>query len=340
MLALFSVLALGFVTALSGAMMPGPLLTATISESTRRGFLAGPLLMVGHAILEAALLLLLLWGLAPFFQSNTVFIVIALLGAAVLIWMATGMFRSLPTLRLSLTQTTKQKNNIILHGALMSIANPYWSIWWATIGIACLLKREHLGTWGVAAFFAGHILADFVWYSVVSAAVARGRRFLTDRMYRLIIGACAAILVGFAVYFVYSGIERLAVPPAADSYARSLAGSPLQQIASHVQHFADLDGAFLRTGKFARLADGHTPGAVNARGARLPVFKNATHELSAHLRVSAAVTPDVGCDGVLDAVARPAREQADAPLVQVGLAVSARAFHHIAPVGNRGGEIL
>ena len=77
MAALLSVFVLGFITALSGAMMPGPLLTATISESTRRGFLAGPRLMVGHALLEAALLLLLLWGLAPRFRKDAVFIAIA-----------------------------------------------------------------------------------------------------------------------------------------------------------------------------------------------------------------------------------------------------------------------
>lgn len=210
MAALLSVFVLGFITALSGAMMPGPLLTATISESTRRGFLAGPRLMVGHALLEAALLLLLLWGLAPRFRKDAVFIAIAFLGAAVLIWMATGMLRSLPTLRLSFDEKTDKRNNLILHGALMSIANPYWSIWWATIGIACLLKGEGFGAWGVACFFSGHIIADFSWYSVVSATVAGGRRFLTDRMYRCVIGVCAVVLVGFAVYFVCSGVGRLA----------------------------------------------------------------------------------------------------------------------------------
>jgi len=207
--ALLSIFALAFVTALSGAMMPGPLLAATISESARRGFLAGPLLIVGHALLEAALLILLLRGLASLFQREIFFIVIALLGAAVLIWMAAAMFRSLPTLRLSFDRKVKKQNNIILQGALMSVANPYWSIWWATIGIGCILQGKRLGVWGILFFFSGHLLADFAWYSAVSAAVAGGRRLLTDRVYRSIIAVCATALVGFAVYFLYAGISKL-----------------------------------------------------------------------------------------------------------------------------------
>ena len=43
---LFGIFATSFVIALSGALMPGPVLTVTISESTKRGFWAGPLIIV------------------------------------------------------------------------------------------------------------------------------------------------------------------------------------------------------------------------------------------------------------------------------------------------------
>ncbi|MCX5849133.1 MAG: LysE family transporter, partial [Deltaproteobacteria bacterium] len=56
---------------------------------------------------------------------------------------------------------------------------------------------------------AGHILADLAWYSLVSAAVAGGRHFLTDRLYRALIEFCAVFLIVFAGYFAYAGFEKL-----------------------------------------------------------------------------------------------------------------------------------
>lgn len=211
MTALFTIFASSFVIALSGALMPGPLLTATISESSRRGFIAGPLLMTGHAILELALLIAFLLGLAPFFQRQAVFVATALAGALILFWMAFGMFRSLPSLQLSWAGDRKRGNHPLLSGILMSVANPYWIIWWATIGLGYILYSWRFGFWGIAFFFVGHILADFLWYSLIAAAVAGGRHFLTNRLYRGLIAACAVFLILFAGYFAYAGIEKLNV---------------------------------------------------------------------------------------------------------------------------------
>jgi threonine/homoserine/homoserine lactone efflux protein len=62
--------------------MPGPLLTVTISESSRRGMMTGPLLIAGHALLEMTLVLALIMGLAPLLKLEPVFIIIALAGSA------------------------------------------------------------------------------------------------------------------------------------------------------------------------------------------------------------------------------------------------------------------
>jgi len=208
-LPLILIFASSFIIALSGALMPGPLLTVTISESSRRGALAGPLMILGHGILELILVLVLLAGLGPVLRRDDVFIVIALSGGIILLWMALAMFRSLPTLRLEPEADKGSGQNLVVAGIVFSLANPYWLIWWASIGLGYIMQSVGFGVIGVVAFFSGHILADLAWYALVSYGVARGRNYLGDISYRRLIGGCASFLVVFSCYFFWSGIERL-----------------------------------------------------------------------------------------------------------------------------------
>ncbi len=197
-----------FLIAFSGALMPGPLLSATISESGRRGWKVGPLFILGHGVLEALLIVGLFLGLAPLLVSKAAFIIIAFAGGGFMIWMALGMFRSLPGLTLA-GVTVKSGNPLPLTGALLSLANPYWIIWWATIGLGYVLISGKLGLPGILAFFIGHILADLTWYAFVSLAVHKGRDILPDRVYRGLIAVCAVFLLGYAGYLLYNGIQYL-----------------------------------------------------------------------------------------------------------------------------------
>ncbi|MBN1547950.1 MAG: LysE family transporter [Syntrophaceae bacterium] len=206
---LMAIFSSSFVIALSGALMPGPLLTMTVSESTRRGATAGPLLILGHGLLELALVIALMMGMAPFLKRDDVFVVIALVGGVILFWMAVSMFRSLPTLRLELEASAGKSQNLIIAGILFSLANPYWTIWWASIGLGYIMSSLKFGIPGILAFFTGHILADLAWYCLISFSVAKGRRFFSDTSYRWLIGLCASFLFLFAIYFFYSGIEKL-----------------------------------------------------------------------------------------------------------------------------------
>ncbi len=205
---LSGIFATSFVIALSGALMPGPVLTVTISESTKRGFWAGPLIIVGHGILELGLVVLLLLGLGPYLSKDIVFGVVGVCGALILMWMAFGMFRSIPQLKLNLEPGEEASGNPVRAGVLMSLANPYFTIWWATIGVGYIVYAMKFGTAGVIAFFAGHISADFAWYSMVSLTISKGRTFISDRLYRRIIGVCAAALVVFSGWFGIMGIQK------------------------------------------------------------------------------------------------------------------------------------
>ena len=70
------IFSLSFLVALTGAMSPGPLLTYTIIKSARtskRGYLMGLWIIIGHAILEMGIVILLLLGFS-FILKNIIVI--------------------------------------------------------------------------------------------------------------------------------------------------------------------------------------------------------------------------------------------------------------------------
>ena len=187
--------------------MPGPVLTLTISESTKRGFIAGPLIVLGHAVLEILLLVLLVLGFADLINNPALLGIVGIAGGSVLLCISFDMLKDIRQIRLDLSIGKSARGGPIIAGILTSLANPYWIIWWATIGLGYVIISMKLGFIGVAVFFAGHILADLLWYSAVSLLVSRGRKHISDRIYRGIIGTCAVMLVFFGIYFGVSGMR-------------------------------------------------------------------------------------------------------------------------------------
>jgi threonine/homoserine/homoserine lactone efflux protein len=209
MWALVGIFASSFVVGLSGALMPGPVLTVTIAETTRRGFWAGPLIVLGHGIIEFPLVIALVLGFGSLLSKNIVFGFVGVGGAIVLIWMGIGMLRGTKSATLELQNTGVSRGNPILAGILTSISNPYFTIWWATIGLTYIALSQQYGAKGLGSFYAGHIMADVVWYFSIAGAITLGKRVIDDRAYRWIIGVCGGFLLLLAIYFGSKGLTAL-----------------------------------------------------------------------------------------------------------------------------------
>ena len=175
-----------------------------------RSALVGPLIVLGHGILEVALVIAVVLGLGRLLVQAPVLGWIALLGGAVLVWMARGMLVSLRGLSLhAASASALRRRNPVLAGILTSLSNPYWAVWWATIGLGYIAVSLKLGPLGLVAFYCGHILSDLAWYGAVSLSLVLGHRLLTDRAYRGLVAACAGFLLMFGVYFGYTGVRAL-----------------------------------------------------------------------------------------------------------------------------------
>ncbi len=199
-MALLESLLLGFGIGLSGALAPGPTLLATISGAVRHGPLVGGRVAAGHLLVEGVLAIALVLGIAPLVLSQRTGI--AVVGGTALVGF--GLLTLWSARSASLAPASRDERiGPFVAGVLTSIANPYFWLWWATLGGALLASALARGPGDAALFFAGHGTADLVWLLLIGAAVARGSAFLTDRAYRLLLGACGIALVAIgAVYAI------------------------------------------------------------------------------------------------------------------------------------------
>lgn len=209
MLSLLTIFVGSFVVGLSGAMAPGPVLTVTISETLKRGFKAGPLIVLGHAILEIVLLTLIGLGLGPFFEHPTVVLVFMSAGGVVLLWMGGQMLlanKRITTEALNASGTPSPYGPV-LAGIILSVSNPYWIIWWVTIGMGFVTQSLQYGLIGLLCFYCGHILSDLAWFSFVSFSVSAGRRLCPPMVYRVLFILCGTILVILGSVFIIKVIQ-------------------------------------------------------------------------------------------------------------------------------------
>jgi threonine/homoserine/homoserine lactone efflux protein len=195
-----------FIVGLSGAMVPGPMLTVTISDSLKKGFIAGPKIVFGHILAEFSLIILIFAGLGWLIGSTTAIFVIGAIGGLIMVFMGFQMARSSTSMQdLHQNIETNRGSGPILNGILTSISNPYFFIWWATIGWAFMLKGMELaGILGVTGFLIGHWCSDLGWFSTVSFFTTKGSSIMNDNHYKIIMSVSGIFLMALGVYFVIS----------------------------------------------------------------------------------------------------------------------------------------
>jgi threonine/homoserine/homoserine lactone efflux protein len=193
------VFTLAFALGLTGALAPGPTLVATVNASLSGGWITGPKVILGHIIAESVIFFLIVFGLAavalPYTRTITV------IGGIALIAFGALTLNGCQGATMQHTQGTIVTNPY-LAGLVTSVSNPYFWLWWLSIGSAMVIAGLSGGIFLAALFMAGHWSADLAWYTLVSFTVSRGTVFLTDRSYRVIMAICGIFLVLFGAYYL------------------------------------------------------------------------------------------------------------------------------------------
>ncbi len=197
---------LATVTAISltGVMAPGPVTAVTITKGAARKE-AGALIAVGHGIVEVPVIVLIGLDFAAFMVVPGVRVAVAVLGGGVLIWMGMNMLRTPPQ---AFEQRREVARGCVLAGLTTTAANPYWFVWWATVGAALAVSASAWGLVGLVAFAVTHWLCDLGWLSFLSWGVFTSKRIWTPSVYRAVLAVCGVVLLGFGVYFIASGFGQ------------------------------------------------------------------------------------------------------------------------------------
>lgn len=185
---------------LSGVMLPGPLTAATITKGYRNGN-AGIFIALGHAVVEIPLMIAIYLGFARFFVYPQVKTAIGLMGGLMLIFMGLMVVRNL---RSAQNSAIDLPYNSLVTGIVMTGANPYFFVWWATIGIALIATATGFGILGLLTFAVVHWSCDLAWSEFISQSVFRTRHLWTRRIEMIVFGICASVLVGFGIWFCVS----------------------------------------------------------------------------------------------------------------------------------------
>ena len=185
----------------SGVMAPGPLFAANVSYGLRKGTRSGIKMAVGHTIVEFPLIILLgigVFSLETFPEFRTV---ISIFGAITLFVFAALQIKTL--LRKKEEIYSSSKHSPLITGIALSALNPFFIIWWATIGFK--LISDAILIWafsGILVVFFLHIWMDFAWLGGISFLASKSSKILSNRNYKILMIGLSLILVYFGITFL------------------------------------------------------------------------------------------------------------------------------------------
>ncbi len=196
---LLSVVVISF----TGVMMPGPMFAVTLTKSFRSPW-AGAKIALGHAVIEVPLILLIYFGFARFFENSTVQLVLSILGGGMVIWLGISMFRARTEV---VTGGRDLPYGAFTAGILTSGFNPFFLLWWATLGSLLVMRFLEFGITGLSVFIIVHWLCDLAWLSFVSVLVYKTHSLWGRGVQEIVFIGSSLLLAGFGIWFIVSGIQ-------------------------------------------------------------------------------------------------------------------------------------
>ncbi len=185
---------------ISGVMAPGPMFAANVAYGLKGGIKTGLKIACGHSIVEFPLVILIGLGSISLTTIPQFREIISILGAVFLFVFAAIQIRSIikkPAL------VFEERHGPFLAGILLSGLNPFFFIWWFTIGFKLIADAIALYSMiGIGIMFVFHIWMDYAWLSLVAFLSSKGRKIIGNKSYRIFMLAISGILISFGIGFL------------------------------------------------------------------------------------------------------------------------------------------
>jgi len=185
----------------SGVLSPGPLFTANIFYGLKGGAKAGLKMAYGHTLVELPLVLLLGLGAFSLETIPEFRTYIAIIGALGLFVFAGIQLKQI--FKNSLKPINEPKHGPFLAGIFLSALNPFFIIWWLTIGLKLISDALIFWSfWGILIMFLLHIWMDYVWLSSTALVSSRISKILSNRNFKVLVIGLSVVLVYFGITFL------------------------------------------------------------------------------------------------------------------------------------------
>jgi threonine/homoserine/homoserine lactone efflux protein len=198
----------------SGVLTPGPLFFANLALSKYGGFWSGIKIAVGHTMVELPVIILYSLPLITFIYPNisfNMFKVIGIIGGTSLI--VFGIFYVVKILNqndsLKATVKSSRIENPILAGILFTGVNPFFYLWWISVGIKLISDSLQLLGYplGIVFLFFVHIWMDYAWLGISSYIASRGFKIIGSQYHKFVIILLALPLFYYGINFILAGIR-------------------------------------------------------------------------------------------------------------------------------------
>ena len=185
----------------SGVMSPGPLFAANIFYGLKEGTKAGLKMATGHTVVEFPLVLLLGIGAISLESLPEFRGVIAILGSVGLFAFAGLQLKTV--FKKKTDSISNVKHGSFLAGILLSALNPFFLIWWFTVGFKLISDSIELWSfWGISIMFLFHIWMDFVWLGIIAFLASKSTSLISNKSYRILTIVLSGVLVYFGITFL------------------------------------------------------------------------------------------------------------------------------------------